>query len=267
MNFSIGFIGAGNMAGAIISGILSHTDHDDLAAYDIDRTKCERFGSRVSSCNSLSELAHDCNCLFLAVKPQIIDSVLDQLSSMSVNWSDKILVTMVAGFSTKSLAERFQGHTPAIIRIMPNTPIMLGSGATTICANPHTTPEQLDFVKSLLSGASVVHEIPEDQMNAAISVNGSSPAYLFLFAKAVVAYAQSEGIDANCALELFAHTMIGSAKMLTESGMDPQSLINMVTSPGGTTLAALRVFNDYEFETIVAKAMAACTKRAQELGK
>jgi pyrroline-5-carboxylate reductase len=174
---------------------------------------------------------------------------------------------MVAGISTAYIADRLPGSSPAVVRIMPNTPIMLGAGATGICANSHTTPAQLQFVKSLLVGASIVCDIPESQMNPSINLNGSSPAYLFLFAKAAVDYAKSEGIDEKIALELFANTMIGSAKMLTESGMDPQTLINMVTSPGGTTLAALRVFEDCGFEKIIAQAMSACTKRAQELGK
>ncbi len=267
MKAKVGFVGAGNMAGAIINGILSNTDQQELYAYDIDRAKCERFGSRVNFCDSLVTLAQTCECLFFAVKPQIIDSVLEQLKDISLNWSEKILVTLVAGMSTDYYAHKLPGNAIPIVRIMPNTPIMLGSGATTVCANTHVTSEQLNFVKSLLSGASYVRDIPEEQMNAAISVNGSSPAYLFLFAKAVVDYAKSEGIDENCALELFANTMIGSARMLMESDIDPQSLIRMVTSPGGTTLEALRVFEANGFEKTVFDAMSACTKRAEELGK
>ncbi len=266
MKTKVGFIGAGNMAGAIINGILSHTDQE-LYAYDIDRAKCERFGNHVTYCDSLASLSHSCEYLFFAVKPQIIDSVLEQLKDIPINWNEKILVTLVAGMSTDYFAHQLPGNAIPIVRIMPNTPIMLGSGATTICANTHVTPEQLNFVKSLLSGASYVREIPEEQMNAAISVNGSSPAYLFLFAKAVVDYAKSEGINETCALNLFANTMIGSARMLMESDMDPQSLIRMVTSPGGTTLAALRVFETNGFEKTVFDAMAACTKRAEELGR
>ncbi len=267
MKTKVGFVGAGNMAGAIINGILSNTDQHEIYAYDIDRAKCERFGSRVTYCNSLVSLIQTCECLFFAVKPQVIDSVLEQLKDMPINWNEKILVTLVAGMSTEYFSHKLPGNTIPIVRIMPNTPIMLGSGATTVCANAPVSPEKLAFVKSLLSGASYVRDIPEEQMNAAISVNGSSPAYLFLFAKAVVDYAKSEGIDENCALELFANTMIGSARMLLESHMDPQTLIQMVTSPGGTTLEALRIFEVNGFEKTVFDAMSACTKRAKELGR
>ncbi len=266
MNTKVGFIGAGNMAGAIISGILSREDHPQLYAFDIDKSKCERFGRSVNYCPSLEELVTACDYLFFAIKPQVIDSVLDQLQHAHVNWTGKTIITMVAGISTTYIAHKLNGSI-AIVRIMPNTPVMLGHGATTVCANEQTSPTQLEFVKSLLSDASHLRDIPERQMNASISINGSSPAYLFLFAKSVVDYAKKQGIDDLCALELFAHTMIGSAKMLLESNMDPEALIRMVTSPGGTTLEALKVFENYQFDKIIFDAMAACTKRADELGR
>lgn len=267
MSVSIGFIGAGNMAGAIINGILAHTTHDHIIAYDIDRAKCERFGDRVTYCASLEQLARSSQYLFFAVKPQVIDSVLEELSKFSIDWTQKVLISMVAGISTEYIAKSLPGNDLAVIRIMPNTPIMLGCGTTGICANAFTSPEQIQFVKSLLRGASSVYDISEEQMNPSINMNGSSPAYLFLFAKAAVDYAKTEGMDEKIALHMFADTMIGSAKMLTESGMDPQALINMVTSPGGTTLAALREFEACEFEKTIHQAMKACTKRAYELGK
>ena len=267
MEQTIGFIGAGNMAGAIISGILNNDKGCRLYAYDIDRSKCERFGERVDCCASIREMIETCDCLFLAVKPQVISRVLIELSEYTVDWSKKVFVTMVAGISTDYIASHFQGYAPAIVRIMPNTPMMLGYGATGICANKNATDEQVDMIKALLSGAGVVCDVPEHQMNASISINGSSPAYIFLFAKAVMDYAKSEGINEDDALTLFSNTLIGSAHMLMESHMDPQSLIDMVTSPGGTTQEALRVFHEKQFCDIVGAAMAACTKRANELSQ
>ena len=267
MNLTIGFIGAGNMAGAIINGILNNDKECQLFAYDIDRSKCERFGKRVSYCESLLEMAQTCDCLFLAVKPQVIANVLMQLSEYSIDWSKKLFVSMVAGISTDYISEYFAQHTPAVVRIMPNTPMMLGYGATSICANAHTADEQVDAIKGVLSSAGVVYDIPERLMNASISINGSSPAYIFLFAKAVMDYARAEGINENDALMLFSHTLIGSAHMLMESNMDPQALMDMVTSPGGTTQEALRVFRENRFGDIICEAMTACTKRANELSK
>jgi pyrroline-5-carboxylate reductase len=267
MSTTIGFIGAGNMAGAIINGILAHMTNEHIIAHDIDRAKCDRFGDRVTYCGSLEELVRKSQYLFFAIKPQVIDSVLNELSKLSINWTEKVLISMVAGISTEYIAKALPGNDPAVIRIMPNTPIMLGCGTTGICANGCTAPAQIQFVKSLLEGASCVYDVPEEQMNPSINMNGSSPAYLFLFAKAAVDYAKTEGMDEKLALHMFANTMIGSAKMLTESNMDPHALINMVTSPGGTTLAALSEFESCGFENMVHQAMKACTKRAYELGK
>lgn len=267
MKFSIGFIGAGNMAGAIINGILKNDENCQMFAYDIDRAKCERFGAQVAYCESLQLLATKCNCLFIAVKPQIICDVLSQLSKYKIDWSEKIFVSMVAGISTEYIARYFSKYTPSIIRIMPNTPLMLGYGATSICANANTSKYEIEGVKTLLNGAGFVCDIPEKQMNSSISINGSSPAYIFLFAKAVIEYAKAEGINEEDALLLFSNTLIGSAHMLMESNMKPQALIDMVTSPGGTTQEALRVFNEKHFSDIVCEAMAACTKRANELSR
>ncbi len=267
MSLTIGFIGAGNMAGAIINGILKNDKDCQLFAYDIDRNKCERFGERVTYCESLHALTQTCDCLFLAIKPQVIHDVLVQISEYPLNWSDKLFVSMVAGISTEYISNYFSGFTPAIVRIMPNTPMMLGYGATSICANTNTSKQQMESVKKLLSGAGVVCDIPESQMNASISINGSSPAYIFLFAKAVIEYAKAEGINEDDALLLFSNTLIGSAHMLMESKMSPQALMDMVTSPGGTTQEALRVFNENHFSGIICEAMAACTNRANELSK
>ena len=267
MNFTIGFIGAGNMAGAIINGILKNDKECRLLAYDIDRSKCERFGERVAYCDSLENLVQACDCLFLAIKPQVIADVLRQLSNHDVNWSNKLFVSMVAGISTEYISKYFSAFTPAIIRIMPNTPMMLGYGATSICANTNASEDQLNAVKGILSGAGAVYDMSERLMNSSISINGSSPAYIFLFAKAVREYAKTEGINEDDALMLFSHTLIGSAHMLMESGMDPEALMDMVTSPGGTTQEALRVFKENHFEGIICDAMTACTKRANELSK
>lgn len=266
MNDRVGFIGAGNMAGAIINGILSNTNLDNLVAYDIDKSKCERFGCRVAYVDSMITLAESCEYLFFAIKPQIIDQVLDQLANANIDWSNKTVISMVAGISTDYIANRLHADL-SIVRIMPNTPFMLGCGTTGICANANTSAQRLQYAKALLTGASLVCDISEEHMNASINLNGSSPAYLFLFAKAAIDYAKSEGIDEETATKMFANTMIGSAKMLVDSGMDPQSLINMVTSPGGTTLAALNVFHEKGFTDTISAAMSACTKRAFELGK
>lgn len=267
MRRSIGFIGAGNMAGAILGGILGSNFNGELLAYDIDSAKIDRFGGKVKACASLTELLQKSDYLFFAVKPQVLDSVLAQINESGALKPETVCVTLVVGVSTGYYQKVLGISALSVIRIMPNTPMLLGFGATAICRSGSASEEQMRFVSDLLCGCSIVGEITEEQMNAVTGVNGSSPAYLFLFAKAVCEYAEENGIAAETAMRLFAQTMIGSAHMLTDSGLSADELIRMVCSPGGTTLESMAVFEKEGFTDIIKKAMAACTRRAGELGK
>ena len=150
---------------------------------------------------------------------------------------------------------------------MPNTPLLLGCGATALCPSDNISDEDFDFVKRIFSASGVCQVLPENQMNTVISVNGSSPAYIYLFAKAMRDYAIEQGISESSAMELICSTLKGSAEMLTKSGDDVDTLIRKVSSPGGTTLAALDVLDRGGFYENIKEAMAACTKRAGELGR
>ena len=150
---------------------------------------------------------------------------------------------------------------------MPNTPLLLSQGATAMCRSQGVTDEMFETVEEFFSSCGTVSELEESQMNAVISVNGSSPAYFYLFAKAMLDNAEKQGIAKEVALPMIAQTLIGSAGMLVYSGKTPDELIEMVSSPGGTTLEALNVFYQHDLEKIVDEAMLACTKRAEELGK
>ena len=150
---------------------------------------------------------------------------------------------------------------------MPNTPLLLGKGATALCRSDNISDEDFEEVRMMfaLSGEAVV--LPESQMNAIIAVNGSSPAYIYLFAKAMVDYAVSVGIDGDTALKLVCKTFEGSAEMLRSSGDTPEVLIDKVCSKGGTTIEAMNVLRDKKVPETIAEAMAACTRRAEELGR
>ena len=150
---------------------------------------------------------------------------------------------------------------------MPNTPLLLGAGATALCRGKSVPDDEFERVKEIFAASGMVEVLPEEQMNAVISVNGSSPAYVYLMAKAMVDGASEQGIDPKTALRLVAGTLEGCAKMLTDSGHSPDELIRMVSSPGGTTLKALDVLYDRHFESALKDAMLACTRRAEELGR
>lgn len=264
MSKKTGFIGAGNMATAIINGMLSAgTNPASLCVYDLDEEKCRIMSAKgIEICSDSSELMRECDYIVFAVKPQQLAAVLDAVKG-ECNES-KVIVSIAAGVSTDFLRKGLGVDCPCV-RVMPNTPLLLGCGATALSKTDNVTDEDFEAVKSMFENSGITAVITEDKMNAVISVNGSSPAYFYLFAKAMQEYAVEQGIDSQTAMELICATMKGSAEMLLNSGDDVQTLIKKVSSPGGTTLKALDVFYQNDTERIIKDAMEACTRRAVEL--
>ncbi len=266
-NTVLGFIGAGNMATAIINGIVSTETlrPQQIAVYDVNEEKCVYFQQiGVQTAGSAKELAQHCSMIVLAVKPQNFQQVLAEIKGQVTK--EKLLISIAAGISTGYIRTELGCDCP-VIRTMPNTPLLLSQGATAMCRSQGVTDEMFAAVEEFFSCCGTVTELEESQMNAVISINGSSPAYFYLFAKAMLDNAQKQGIAKETALPMIAQTLIGSAGMLVYSGKTPDELIEMVSSPGGTTLEALNVFYRHGLEKIVDEAMLACTNRAQELGK
>lgn len=266
MTDHIGFIGAGNMAGAIINGLLQRKvcAATQVAVYDHHSAHYARFESQgVHGVETIQQLVEFADIVFLSVKPQNYDEVLRLIQPFATG---KIIVSIAAGISSAFIKERL-GQSAKIALAMPNTPLLLGEGATALCRCEPLTDEEYNKVKSIFAAGGVVQDLPEEQMAAVISVSSSSPAYVYLFAKAVIAGAVEQGIDPAVAKALIAQTLIGSAKMLTDSGKEPDELIQMVSSKGGTTIAALNALYARGFEEAVLEGMRHCTKRAEELGK
>lgn len=263
---NIGFIGAGNMAGAIIEGILNKqvARPENLGVIDISFEKCEKFQKRgLNVFKSYEDIANFSDIIFLSVKPQNYEEVL---AAIKGHTDGKIIVSIAAGISTGYIKSRL-GSDSHVVRVMPNTPLLLGCGATAMCHVEPVTDEEFEKVRRIFEAGGSVAVLPEEKMNAVISVNSSSPAYIYLFAKAVIDGAVKQGIDADTAKDLIAKTLEGSAKMITSSGYTPDELIKMVSSPGGTTLKALEALYEHGFEGAIVDAMERCTKRAEELGK
>ncbi len=266
-NKRIGFIGAGNMATAIINGIIKNKakSAENISVYDLDKEKLEIMSDKgVDTEESCSALAAKSDIIVLAVKPQNYDEVLSDIKN-SVN-ENKVIVTIAAGISIDYVRNGLEINCP-VVRVMPNTPLLLGKGASALCRSENISDEDFKEVYDMfaLSGEAAI--LPESQMNAIIAVNGSSPAYVYLFAKAMVDYAVSVGINREVALSLICKTFEGSAEMLRSSGDTPETLIKKVSSKGGTTIEAMKVLNEREVPKAIFDAMAACTKRAEELGK
>ena len=263
----IGFIGAGNMAGAILNGVITTKTYqpENLFVFDVNMEKCEAMAQKgVGIFASAAELVRDCDIIFLAVKPQNFTEVLESVRETVTE--DKLFVTIAAGISTDFIKQTVDCDCP-VIRVMPNTPLLLGQGATAMCRSTDVADAQFDLIQGFFASCGTVAVLDESKLNAVISVNGSSPAYVYLFAKAMVDSAEKQGIARDVALSLVCQTLIGSAAMLSQPNASPDELIKMVSSPGGTTLKALDVLYENNFESIIDQAMLACTQRAEELGK
>lgn len=237
----IGFIGAGNMATAIIGGLLSAgTPAENICVFDMDEAKLDFFAKKsVCIAKNSCEVVSECDIIVLAVKPQNYSEVLCEVSSVAdIN---KTFVSIAAGITIDFVRKGLSLQCP-VVRVMPNTPLLVGKGATALCFSDNVSDEVRDVATSMFSSNGVVEEFEEELMDAIISVNGSSPAYFYLFAKAMADYAKSVGIPEDKAMNLICAAMEGSAKMLRESGDDPDTLIKKVSSKGGTTIEALNKF-------------------------
>ncbi len=263
----IGFIGAGNMATAIIGGLISQNNGkaDFINVFDVSKEKCDLIAKLgVNVCDSPENVVVASDIIVLAVKPQNYPEVLDSLKTVVNN--EKTFVSIAAGISI-DFVQKGLGCKCPVVRVMPNTPLLLKKGASALCPSDNISEENKQIVYDMFAGSGICEYITEEHMNEIISVNGSSPAYIYLFAKAMADYAQSKGIDYDKSMNLICATLEGSAAMLRESGDSADTLIEKVSSKGGTTIAALEKLREYNFENAIKDAMEACTSRAEELGK
>ena len=269
MNNKMSFIGAGNMAYAIILGYIKSSAAENVAAdvgiYDINENRKKIFldmGCRILK--DSREAAEFAKYIVLCVKPQNIDDALENIAGYITE--DHVIISIVTGVSAEYMQNKI-GKKCKIVRVMPNTPLLIGSGATALSDTGNLEEQELVFAESLFKNSGVAERIPAEYMNEIIPVNGSSPAYIYLFAKIFIDKAEEAGIDRTAAKELFCQTLIGSAKMMLESGKSEDELIKMVCSPGGTTLSGLEKLKENGFEDTVKKCIDACVKRAYEIGK
>ena len=257
MKKTLAFIGAGNMATAIITGAREY----NIRIYDKDKSRYEKFERSVFCADTPDELPIGADYLFLCVKPQNLPEVLPELARLKLD--NITVVSIMAGVTIEKISS-YLGDIP-IVRTMPNTPLMIGQGVTALTRNEKVTDKSFSDICRLFSGMGKVTIVKEEQINPITSATSSAPAYVYLFIKAIADEAQKQGLDQKNLIELVSQMVIGSANMLLQSGKTPEELIRMVKSPGGTTAQALEVFEAEGFCDIIARAMQACTKRAEEL--
>lgn len=266
--YRFGVLGAGNMGSAIADGAVRAGLFAPAEALLFNRSaekqeKHRREGYAVTG--DYTAVYTGCDTVLLAVKPQNFDEILPVLAGCT---GEKPLVVSIAAGVTFAKMEAALGADTAIIRVMPNTPLMLGEGATQLVKNAAATDAQLQQVRALFDtmGVTVVFD-REEMLNEVIPFAGSAPAYIYAFADAMVQSAVQHGIAADDALTLFCQTMIGSAKMLLRRDKTPAELIRAVCSPGGTTVEAMQVLEQRGLYDMLAEANDKCIARAYELGK
>ncbi|GAB5082613.1 pyrroline-5-carboxylate reductase [Hominimerdicola sp. 21CYCFAH17_S] len=264
---NVGFIGAGNMGYAIMKGIFQSDMKENIRIYAFDKYEpsLERLKDLgVVSCESGVKVTESSDYIFLAVKPQQLDEVLEEIAG-TVD-GNTVLVSICAGITDDYIASKTISGAKVVL-VMPNTPLLLGEGATALSRSESVTDEEFELVCRIFGSCGTYAVIPKDKMKEIIAINGSSPAFIYLYAKAFTEYGKSAGLDEEVVKTLFAKSLIGSAKMITDSGYTLDELITMVSSKGGTTIAGLDKLREGKLEQTVESCCKACTRRAYELSK
>ena len=262
----IGLIGCGRMGGALVEGaiqmdvvqahnVLLHSKSPESATI-----LAEKCGASIAADNS--QVARECELVLLSCKPyQVLDILKEIGSELPGNTA---IVSVAAGITLEKM-ESVCPQGTRIIRAMPNTPSLIGLGATGLARGKHASEEDFATAKKLLSSVGIVIETSETQLDAVTGLSGSGPAYVYTFIEELAAQAAKEGLNADDALTLATQTVIGAARMVENSSMSPSELTNQVTSPGGTTLAGLKALTDHGFESSIAAGVHAATERSREI--
>ncbi|WP_343339050.1 Pyrroline-5-carboxylate reductase [Terrisporobacter petrolearius] len=263
----IGFIGAGNMGGAILGGILNSKMIDNnhiIASAKSDRT-IEKIKNdyNVNVTKDSKEVVEFSDLIVIGVKPDIYDEILEEIKDLI---NDKIIITIAAGKTIEAM-EKIIGDDKKIVRTMPNTPSLVGEGMTSLSPNKNISEEELSFVKSIFDSLGKSEVVKEDLIHAVIGASGSSTAYAFMFIEAIADGAVRAGMPRDKAYTFAAQGVLGAAKMVLDTGKHPGELKDMVCSPGGTTIEAVKVLEEEKFRGAVLKAIDSCIKKSVEMSK
>ena len=262
----IGFIGCGNMATAMLGGILKKelVEKSDLMASAKSEKTLQRIESElgIRAVADNRQVAGEADVLVLAIKPVFMEEVIEEIAD-AVR-PETIVVTLAPGKTLKWLDSTF-GKPTKLVRTMPNTPALVGEGMTALCPNEFVLPEELETVETIFKSFGKTQVVSEPMIDVVVGVSGSSPAYVFMFIEAMADAAVADGMPRAQAYEFAAQSVLGSAKMVLETGKHPGELKDMVCSPGGTTIEAVRVLEEKGMRSAVFEASKACVKKARGL--
>ena len=263
----IAFIGAGNMGGALIRGIIADGLYPPsaISASDPNEVLLEKLNGELNINTTRDNRAavRGADIVCLAIKPQMLDAVLEGISEDITE--DHLLISILAGISTRRIEDAL-GKQIRVVRVMPNTPALVRAGMAGISPGRYAGNNDLREAVDIMSAVGDVLEVDEDLIDAVTGVSGSGPAYLFYFVEVLARAGVKAGLSPEQSDFLARKTIIGAAKLLEETGLTPDELRRNVTSPGGTTEAALKTFEKLGFEEIMEKAVRAARDRARELG-
>lgn len=263
----IGFIGLGNMATAMIGGMLQKgmTEPKNVigCAKHPETMKKIKDKFNITTVTQNADVAAQADILFLAVKPIFLPEVIEEIREKVS--ADALVVSIVAGRTLSWLREAFARPELKLIRCMPNTPALVLAGCTGVCAGENVSAQELEKAIELLGSFGKAIVVPERLMDVVVGISGSSPAYVFLFIEAMADEAVAAGMPRSQAYEFAAQAVLGSAKMVLETGKHPGELKDMVCSPGGTTIEAVKVLEEKGFRGVVMDAVAACIDKSHNM--
>ena len=268
MSDVVGFLGAGQMARALAGGFLQAglVEGENIVFFDPSSEAAEAFQQAVPGSRGLDDelsVATQAGLLFLAVKPQVMPVVLEKIAGQVT--AETLVVSIVAGIQLASLVRALGSER--VIRVMPNTPCLVGKGASAFSATDAVSSEDCQLVQSLLESVGIAVQVPEGQMDAVTGLSGSGPAYIYTAIEALSDAGVAQGLPRQVASQLAVQTTLGAAAMVQQTGEQPGLLKDQVTSPGGTTIAGLQSLADHGFSAALGAAVESATKRSKELGQ
>ncbi len=263
----IGMIGVGNMGSAILRGIVEaeYVRATQIIAFDSNRKRMRELEEDVPGVALASdclEVAEKADLIILAVKPIFVEEVID---SMRQALQGKAVLSIAAGWTVDMLANKLADTGAAYMRVMPNTPALVGEGMTALCDESSFSREDFDFVKGIFDAIGKTRVLPERLFDGVVALSGSSPAYVYMMIEAMADAAVREGIPRVHAYEMAAQSVLGSALMVLSTGTHPAALKDAVCSPGGTTIEAVEELERKGFRAAIMDAMKACADKSREM--
>lgn len=262
----IGCLGGGAMGEAIVAGLLREglVDAANVIVSDVDRSRLDYLNKKLGISTSVDNTAvvTAADVVIMAVKPHVMVSLLKEVAPAARR--EQTFISIAAGITIEQLQYYFDQSVP-VIRAIPNTPCLVGEGATALSAGKHANESNIEIARAVFAAVGKVVEVPEAFLDAVTGLSGSGPAYMYIIIEALTDGAVRLGLPRETARMLAAQTMLGAAKMVLDTGEHPSKLKDMVTTPGGTTMAGLFALEDGGVRALMMQAVAAATRRSREL--